>query len=335
MLLLLDQPINILRESTNTSMATSGEGFDLDAIPDSSQNPDHDVIYELGGGASVVERHVDRAHVESTKAGETETKEVSSSAAENDPTFESEEMKRKGNEFFKKGDYLNAYDLYTDAIEACPGMTGEEIMKLKEEHELQEREKANQRYLRDTDRRRRPSNQNAQNSEEDGADKPEKEESENNEDDQDSLEPSEFELPPHEFATKLAVYYSNRAACLLHECKYNDAIKDCDIAILVNPKYTKAHIRRMTAYEKTEQTEEALRDAKEAATLDPNNKEIQKHVKRLQKLEDERLEKLKEETMGKLKDLGNSILGNFGLSLDNFKAQQDPNTGSYNISFQN
>ena len=46
-----------------------------------------------------------------------------------------------------------------------------------------------------------------------------------------------------------------------------------------------------------------------------------------------RLEQLKTETVDKLKDLGNSILGNFGLSLDNFKAVQDPQTGSYSISF--
>jgi hypothetical protein len=33
----------------------------------------------------------------------------------------------------------------------------------------------------------------------------------------------------------------------------------------------------------------------------------------------------------KLKSLGNSLLGNFGLSLDNFKMQQDPATGSWSI----
>lgn len=37
---------------------------------------------------------------------------------------------------------------------------------------------------------------------------------------------------------------------------------------------------------------------------------------------------------GKLKDLGNTILGKFGMSLDNFKAEKDPETGSYSIRFQ-
>jgi hypothetical protein len=40
------------------------------------------------------------------------------------------------------------------------------------------------------------------------------------------------------------------------------------------------------------------------------------------------------EMLGKLKELGNSLLGKFGLSVDNFKAVQDPATGSYSISFQ-
>ena len=46
-----------------------------------------------------------------------------------------------------------------------------------------------------------------------------------------------------------------------------------------------------------------------------------------------KLEQQKEE-LGKLKELGNGILGKFGMSLDNFKAEKDPATGSYNISFQ-
>lgn len=37
---------------------------------------------------------------------------------------------------------------------------------------------------------------------------------------------------------------------------------------------------------------------------------------------------------GKLKELGNTVLGKFGLSLDNFKADKDPATGSYSIKFQ-
>ena len=38
---------------------------------------------------------------------------------------------------------------------------------------------------------------------------------------------------------------------------------------------------------------------------------------------------------GKLKDLGNMVLGKFGMSVDNFKAVKDPNTGSYSINYQN
>ena len=42
---------------------------------------------------------------------------------------------------------------------------------------------------------------------------------------------------------------------------------------------------------------------------------------------------MKDEALGKLKQLGNSILGNFGMSLDNFNMKQDEKTGSWNIRY--
>lgn len=90
----------------------------------------------------------------------------------------------------------------------------------------------------------------------------------------------------------------------------------------------------MTVFEKFQKLEEALADAELWVTLDPKSLQAKDAVSRLKKAVQERDEKLKEEMMGKLKDMGNWVLGKFGLSLDNFKAVQDPKTGSYSINFQ-
>ena len=38
--------------------------------------------------------------------------------------------------------------------------------------------------------------------------------------------------------------------------------------------------------------------------------------------------------IGKLKEVGNKVLGKFGMSLDNFKMVQDPATGGYSIKYE-
>ncbi|UPQ97619.1 tetratricopeptide repeat domain-containing protein [Chloropicon primus] len=78
----------------------------------------------------------------------------------------------------------------------------------------------------------------------------------------------------------------------------------------------------------------ALEDCKKWEELEPRNREASGKRSELEKKMKDRQEALKEEVMGKLKDLGNNILGRFGLSLDNFKAEKDPNTGSYSINFK-
>ena len=54
----------------------------------------------------------------------------------------------------------------------------------------------------------------------------------------------------------------------------------------------------------------------------------------MKKESEDLFEKEKKEMIDKLKDLGNFVLGKVGLSLDNFKVEQNPETGSYNIQFQ-
>ncbi|KAG0470589.1 hypothetical protein HPP92_016651 [Vanilla planifolia] len=109
--------------------------------------------------------------------------------------------------------------------------------------------------------------------------------------------------------------------------KIDDSVKECSKALELNPRYVKALIRRGEAHEKLENYEEAIADMKKILEIDPSNDQAIRNIRRLEPLAAEKREKLKEEMMGKLKDMGNNILGRFGMSLDNFKAVKDPNTG--------
>ncbi|KAG6586033.1 Tetratricopeptide repeat protein 1, partial [Cucurbita argyrosperma subsp. sororia] len=131
-----------------------------------------------------------------------------------------------------------------------------------------------------------------------------------------------------------SICQANRGACFLKQEKYDDTVKACSKAIELNPAYVKALSRRAEAREKLEHFEEAINDMKKILELDSSNDQAKKAIRRLEPLAEQKREKMKEEMIGKLKEMGNSLLGRFGMSVDNFKAVKDPNTGSYSISFQ-
>ncbi|GER40876.1 tetratricopeptide repeat protein [Striga asiatica] len=131
-----------------------------------------------------------------------------------------------------------------------------------------------------------------------------------------------------------SICHANRAACFSKLGKHEETVKECTKALELNPTYMKALLRRGEAREKLEQYEESIADMTKILELDPSNDQARRSIIRLKPLADEKREKMKEEMIGKLKEMGNSILGRFGMSVDNFKAVKDPNTGSYSVSFQ-
>ncbi|XP_050272403.1 uncharacterized protein LOC126715699 isoform X3 [Quercus robur] len=131
-----------------------------------------------------------------------------------------------------------------------------------------------------------------------------------------------------------SICHANCAICYTKLGKYDETIKECTKSLELNPTYMKSLVRRGEAHEKLEHFEEAIADMKKILELDPSNDQARKTIRRLEPLAAEKREKMKEEMISKLKDMGNSLLGRFGMSVDNFKAVKDPNTGSYSVSFQ-
>ena len=144
----------------------------------------------------------------------------------------------------------------------------------------------------------------------------------------------------------LATLHANAGACLMKQEKFEECVGRCSKAIDLHPLYGKAYARRAQAYEKLDDVERALEDYERAVEIEEKvNEESEDERKRARKSAhrekvnllkpkvDAKREETKKEMFKQLRSLGDMVLGNFGLSCDNFKAEKDENTGGYSLKF--
>ncbi|KAJ7102207.1 TPR-like protein [Mycena belliarum] len=152
--------------------------------------------------------------------------------------------------------------------------------------------------------------------------------------DQVALTPEEVEC-----AKARAVLNANIGACYVKLDDHKQAVEACSQALLDDPSYVKALQRRAASNEKINTWSSLTSAQEDYATLLkilPPSSTQAKEIARSEFLLKPRLEAAqKQETaemLDKLKGVGNSILGNFGLSTDNFKFE--PNgQGGYSMNF--
>ncbi|EDV93495.1 tetratricopeptide repeat protein 1 [Drosophila grimshawi] len=138
---------------------------------------------------------------------------------------------------------------------------------------------------------------------------------------------------PSSNSKERAVLFGNRAAAKMKLEANKSAIDDCTKAIDLYPEYVRALLRRAKLYEQDDRPDEALADYKRVNEIDPGQREAREAQARLPAVINARNEKLKADMLNGLKGLGDMILKPFGLSTANFQMQQDPNSGSYSINF--
>ncbi|EST09210.1 Tetratricopeptide-like helical [Kalmanozyma brasiliensis GHG001] len=136
-----------------------------------------------------------------------------------------------------------------------------------------------------------------------------------------------------------SVIYANIAATHLRLDQHRDAVKACNQSLLDRPNYVKALYRRAQANEQIggwAGFSSALEDNKLLLTLPDlppaTRPEVTASIQRIEPRAQQAAEKEKDEMISKLKGLGDSILGNFGLSTKNFQFAQQPG-GGYSMNF--
>ncbi|CAL1695388.1 unnamed protein product [Somion occarium] len=140
-----------------------------------------------------------------------------------------------------------------------------------------------------------------------------------------------------ECAKARAVLNANIGACYVKLGDHKAAVSACTEALSDDPVYIKALQRRAASSEQLN-TWSSLASAQEDYTkllelLPPSQTaEVKRSLQQLKPRVAEAQKRETDEMVDKLKGLGNSILGNFGLSTNNFKFE--PNgQGGYSMNF--
>jgi len=226
---------------------------------------------------------------------------------------DAEELKEEGNEYFRVGDWNAALNAYTTAL-----------------HRLPKKKPQNSSREATTDQ-----TDNSETDEEDGDEAPVQPGGEGGERTVDDNETTSID----KCSQARAVLNANAGACYAKLGEHANVVKACTAALTDDPHYIKALYRRVTANELLD-TWSSLTSAQEdyaqlLTLVTPGAPQARKYNDALRELKPRVEAAQKRETgemMDKLKGLGNTILGNFGLSTDNFKFV--PNgEGGYSMNF--
>ncbi|VDB99846.1 unnamed protein product [Peniophora sp. CBMAI 1063] len=136
-----------------------------------------------------------------------------------------------------------------------------------------------------------------------------------------------------------AVLNANIGACHVKLEEWSEVVTACTAAIADDPAYAKAIQRRAQANEKIgswSALSSAQEDYNKLLEICPKGSAQAREVERALRSLSPRVEAAQkrevDEMMGKLKGIGNTVLGKFGLSTDNFKFE--PNgQGGYSMNF--
>jgi tetratricopeptide (TPR) repeat protein len=147
-----------------------------------------------------------------------------------------------------------------------------------------------------------------------------------------------LETCPESSKNVMAILYANMAACYIQLKDYEKTVQYCTDALNLDASHEKARTRRSVANEQinTLTSLQAACDDLNVLIADRQAaaKDVKELSKRLSSLEPRLQSMQKKETdkvIGQLKDLGNGLLKNFGMSLDDFKLQDD-GKGGYSVN---